>query len=293
MSLPDTYGAQETKVYYVAESSYGLLPTSPSMLGINVEEHDPSIDPGLLKIYGVGSRDLQALYPGIRKVKLKLKHVPSPLAPITLTQYAGLLSSLSVQVVYFKGQWASPTNINSLILLGCKVDKLTATAKTDDVLKADVDLVGQNASAGTALISGATYGDYPGGIPFYDTPVQLGSASGGGLSSLTDCTDWQFEIKNNLKPVPVIQSAGSASLLHKFLRERNRELTGEVTLEFQSPWALTALLANQQFSLNFLLGGGHQALFTYCMWEEFPPATKVKDLVSVKLKWIAETAAIT
>jgi len=127
----------------------------------------------------------------------------------------------------------------------------------------------------------------------YDTPVQLGTASGGSLSSLTDCTDWQFEVKNNLKAVPVIQSAGTASLLHKFLRERNRELTGEVTLEFQSPWALTALLANQQFSLNFLLGGGHQALFTYCMWEEFPPATKVKDLVSVRLKWIAETVAIT
>jgi hypothetical protein len=263
------------------------------MLGINVEEHDPSIDPGLLKIYGVGSRDLQALYPGIRKVKLKLKHIPSPLAPTTLIQYAGLLSSLSVQVVYFKGQWASPTNVNSLILLGCKVDKLTATAKTDDVLKADVDLVGQNASAGTALISGATYGDYPGGIPFYDTPVQLGTPSGGSLSSLTDCTDWQFEIKNNLLPVPVIQSAGTASLLLKFLRERNRELTGTITLEFQSPWALTALLANQQFSLNFLLGGGHQALFTYCMWEEFPPATKVKDLISVKLKWVAETVTIT
>jgi len=254
MSLPDTYGAQETKVYYVAESSYGVLPTSPAMLGINVEEHDPSIDPGLLKIYGVGSRDLQALYAGIRKVKLKLKHIPSPLSPITLLQY---------------------------------------TAKTDAVLNADVDLVGQNASAGTALISGATYGNYPGGIPFYDPPVQLGTASGGSLSSFTDCTDWQFEIKNNLLPVPVIQSAGTASLLHKFLRERNRELSGTVTLEFQSPWALTALLANQQFSLNFLLSGGHQALFTYCMWEEFPPATKVKDLVSVKLKWIAETVAIT
>jgi hypothetical protein len=28
------------------------------------------------------------------------------------------------------------------------------------------------------------------------------------------------------------------------------------------------------------------------MWEEFPPATKVKDLVSVKLKWVAETVSI-
>jgi hypothetical protein len=101
-----------------------------------------------------------------------------------------------------------------------------------------------------------------GGVPFYDTPVQLGTASGGGLSSLADRTDWQFEIKNNLKAVQVIQSAGSTSLLHKFLRERNRELSGEVTLEFQSPCALTALLANQQFSLNFLLGGDHQVLFT-------------------------------
>jgi hypothetical protein len=29
------------------------------------------------------------------------------------------------------------------------------------------------------------------------------------------------------------------------------------------------------------------------MWEEFPPATKVKDLFSAKLKCVAETVAIT
>jgi len=66
MSLPDTYGAQETKVYYVAESSHGVLPTSPSMLGINVEEHDPSIDPGLLKIYGDQGKRSQTLRGSLR-----------------------------------------------------------------------------------------------------------------------------------------------------------------------------------------------------------------------------------
>ena len=33
----DTYGAQECRVYYVAESRYGVTPTSPAMLGINTE----------------------------------------------------------------------------------------------------------------------------------------------------------------------------------------------------------------------------------------------------------------
>jgi hypothetical protein len=288
----ETYGAQECRVYFVQESVYGQTPTNPTMLGINSEGPEPKINPALIEVMGVGSKDLQALYPGMRKVNLKIAHVPSPLASTTFLQHVQTLNSLSVLVAYYKGLWASPSNIIAFLHTGCKIDKLTVNCKVDDIIKADVELIGQNVSRSTSLPTGATYGDYPGGIPFYNAKMQKGAAGGGSLTDLTDVTDWKFEIQNNLKEVPVIQSGGTALLL-KYLRERNRKLSGELTLEFESDWALVDLLADSQFSLNFILGTGHQALFTYCKWEEFNPTTKIKDLVSVKLKFLAQTVAIT
>jgi len=288
----ETYGAHECRVYFVQESVYGQTPTNPTMLGINNEGPEPKIAPSLIEVMGVGSRDLQALVAGMRKVDLKIPHTLSDLAPINFIQHVQTLSSLSVLVAYYKGLFTSPTNVIAFMHTGCKIDKVSVSCKVDEIVKADVELIGRNVSRSTSLPTGATYGDYPGGIPFFNTKVQKGAASGGSYADLTDITDWKFEIQNNLKAVVTIQSGGTGLLL-KYLRERNRKLSGELTLEFENDWALADLLADSQFSLNFNLSGGKQALFTYCKWEEFNPTTKIKDLVSVKLKFLAQTVSIT
>jgi len=288
----ETYGAHECRVYFVQESVYGQTPTNPTMLGINNEGPEPKIAPSLIEVMGVGSRDLQALVAGMRKVDLKIPHTLSDLAPINFIQHVQTLNSLSVLVAYYKGLFTSPTNVIAFMHTGCKIDKVSVSCKVDEIVKADVELIGRNVSRSTSLPTGATYGDYPGGIPFFNTKVQKGAAGGGTYADLTDVTDWKFEIQNNLKAVNTIQSGGTGLLL-KYLRERNRKLSGELTLEFENDWALADLLADSQFSLNFNLSGGKQALFTYCKWEEFNPTTKIKDLVSVKLKFLAQTVSIT
>jgi hypothetical protein len=290
----ETYGAQACKVYFVTESTYGVCPTSPSLLGINTEGPEPKIDPSLIEVLGIGSRDLQALYRGLQKVQLKVPGILSPTAPTSLLQYAGQipLSSLSVLVAYYQGQWASPSSVIAHMHSGCKLNKATVSAKVDDIVKADFEFMGQSISRSTSLPSGATYGDYPNGIPFYNVPVQQGAATGGSYSTLTDVQEWKFEIDNNLKPVGVISSAGTAYML-KYLVERNRKLTGELTLEFESDWALQNILNDQLFSLNFNLPSSHAVLFTNCKWADWDPKVKIKDLVDVDLKFTAGTVAIT
>ena len=44
-------------------------------------------------------------------------------------------------------------------------------------------------------------------------------------------TDWKFSVENHLKEVPVI---GSTTYLLKYLQARQRELSGELTFEFES-----------------------------------------------------------
>jgi len=59
MSMP--YGAHETKTYYVEETNYGVTPSSPTMLGIKAESIEPGLNPSLVKVRGIGSRDYKPL----------------------------------------------------------------------------------------------------------------------------------------------------------------------------------------------------------------------------------------
>ena len=192
----ETYGAHECRTYFVAETVYGQTPSNPTMLRINTESVEPKIDPGLIKVMGIGSRDLQSLNAGMRKVSLKIPSALSGQSPISFIQHAQTLSSLSVQVVYYKGLWSDPSSILSFLHTGCKIDKVSVECHLEDVIKSTVELIGQNVTRETGLISGATYGDYAGAIPFNNCYVQKGAPSGGSGVTLTDMTDWKLDRKS-------------------------------------------------------------------------------------------------
>jgi hypothetical protein len=68
----ETYGAHESRIYFVAEAVYSQTPANPAFLGINTEGMEPKVDPGLIRTMGIGSRDLQSLNAGLEKVTLKV-----------------------------------------------------------------------------------------------------------------------------------------------------------------------------------------------------------------------------
>jgi hypothetical protein len=280
------YGAHEAKIYYVQESTYGVTPTNPSMLGLATADNvEPALDPGLLKIRGIGSRDVQVLRRGLRQVDLKVAYSLASEAPINLLQHVATLYSLSIEVFYEKA-----SGIIDLLHKGCRLDKATVECSVEDVVKATVDAIGQDLAVGTAKISGANYADYSGAVPFNESYVQRGSGDGSGLAAVERATDWKFTIENNLKRVPVIRST-SGHLL-KYLQERHRVLTGELTFEFESKQEYDDVVNDSEFSLKFGLGGTNSALFKYCKWEKVGSPTKIEDLVSLKAPFVARDVAI-
>ena len=283
--MPETYGAHECRVYFVQESTYGETPTNPYMIGINTQGVEPSLDPGLVKVRGVGSRDLQSLNRGLRKVVLKIPNALSSESPISFIQHVQTLTSLSVQVLYYKGLFADPTDVISFLYKGCRIDKLTVECNVEDVVKSTAELIGQDVAVGTAKITGATYGDYVGAVPYNESYVQRGLPGGSEFGYLERVTDWKFSIENNLKPVPVIRSA-SGHLL-KYLPARHRNLSGELTFEFEDKSEFDDVINDAEFSLKFGLGSTHCAVFKYCKWEEVSTPTKIEDLVSLKAKFVA------
>ena len=278
MSMP--YGAHEAKIYYVQETNYGETPSNPSMLGIKAEDIDPSLNPSLIKVRGIGSRDLQAIKKGLRDISLKVAYPLPSDAPINFLQHAITLNSLSIEVFYEKA-----SGIIDFLHKGCRIDKATVECGIEEVVKATVELIGQNVVVGTSKIAGATYADYSGAVPYNESYVQRGAGDGSGLTTIERATDWKFTIENNLKRVPVIRST-SGELL-KYLAARHRNLTGELIFEFESKQEYDDIINDSEFSLKFGLGGTNSALFKYCKWENASTPTRIEDLVSLKASFVA------
>jgi hypothetical protein len=283
MSMP--YGAHEAKIYYVQETNYGETPANPSMLGIKAENVEPSLNPNLIKIRGIGSRDLQTVKKGLRDIGLKVVYPLPSDAPIGFLQHVTTLNSLSVEVFYEK-----TSDVIDLLDKGCRIDKATVECGIEDIVKATVELIGQNIVVGTSKISGATYADYAGAVPFHQSYVQRGAADGSGLTAVERATDWKFAIENNLKQVPVIRSTNGELL--KYLAARHRNLTGELVFEFESKQEFDDIINDTEFSLKFGLGGTNSALFKYCKWENATTPTRIEDLVSLKASFVARDIVI-
>ena len=284
--MVDTYGAHETRIYFVEESTYGQTPSNPAMFGVPAENIEPAINPSNIKVRGVGNIDLQAIKKGLRSASLKIAYPLPSDAPINFLQNAKaeLNKSLSIQVLYYKGMFASATDIISLLYMGCKFHKLTVECSIEDIVKATVELLAKDLEAESGKIEGATYGDQVGAVPFYESYVKKGG------TALERVTDWKFNIENNLKPVPVIRTTGGFVL--KYLPYRHRNLTGEVTFEFESKDEFDDVINDTEFSLEFGLGGSNKAVFSNCKWEDVKTPTKVEDLVSLKASFVARQVAI-
>lgn len=284
--MPETYSAHESRVYYVEETAYGQTPTNPAMLSVPAESLEPAVNPSNLKLRGVGSIDLQAVKKGLRVPSLKIVYPLPSDAPINLLQYAKseLGKSLSIQLLYYKGAFASATDTISLLYTGCKFQKATVECGVEDIVKATAELLAQDLATGTAKIAGASYADHAGAVPFYESYIKKDT------TTLERVTDWKFTVENNLKQVPVIRTPNGNIL--KYLPHRHRDLTGELVFEFESKEEFEDVVNDAEFTLEFGLGGSHKAVFSNCKWENAAAPTRIEELVSLKAAFVAKTFAV-
>src|SRR3989337_2149117 len=147
------YGAHEARIYYVQESTFGVTPTNPSMLGVATADNvEPALDPGLVKLRGLGSRDLQTVRRGLRHVDLKVSYALPSDAPINLLQHVTTLNSLSIEVFYEK-----PSGVIDLLHKGCRIDKVAVECSVEDLVKASAELIGQDIAFNCYFVDSASF----------------------------------------------------------------------------------------------------------------------------------------
>lgn len=274
------YGAHEAKVYFIEETIYGETPSGtgqPAMIEVGVvQEAEPALNPSLIKIRGIGSRDLQHIRKGLRQTNLKITYA---LQNINFLQHVTTLTSMSVEVFYEKS-----SGIISLNHKGCRINRLTVEAAAEEIVKVTAELIGQNVVVGTAKI-GASYGDYSDDpLVWYETYVKKDTAT------LERVTDYRFAIENNLRRIPVIRTIDGYLL--KYLPARHRTVSGEIVCDFETKEELDDILNDTSFSLEFGLGGTHKAVFSSCKWDSSVLTTRIEELVSQKLSFTAKSVTI-
>jgi hypothetical protein len=281
--MVDTYHSDQEKFYYVTEGSFGIVPTNPAMLGHCCSNLDPEVNPNNIRVSGTGSIDIVSLKRGLRNPLLKVKYpVPSD-APINLLQYVKqeLDVSLCLQVLYFKGQFASATDIISLLYKGARFDKATLTCSIEGLLECEAEFLAQDLEVSAAKIANASYADYSGAVSGSESYVKIAGAV------CERATSWKLQIENSCKVVPVIRSSNGH--LAKYLPWGKRHLTGELNFEFESKQEADDILADvEQSSLEFGLGGVNKVNVAYVKWDDFSLSGKSEDLIYAKILFTAK-----
>ncbi|MGD6807645.1 MAG: phage tail tube protein [Candidatus Bathyarchaeia archaeon] len=280
--MVDTYHSDQEKFYYVTEGTFGAVPANPAMLGHSCSSIDPDINPNNIRVAGTGSIDLAALKRGMRQPLLKVKYpIPSD-APINLLQYVKqeLNLSLALQVLYYKDNFISATDIISLLYKGARFDKATLTCDIDGILECEAEFPAQDVEVTTAKIAGASYTEYAGAVSGSESYVKIGGVT------CERVTSWKLQIDNSCKPVPVIRSVNGH--LAKYLTWGKRLLTGELTFEFESKQEAEDVLADtEQSSLEFGLGGANKVTVEHTKWDDFSLGGKAEDLIYAKVSFTA------
>ncbi len=272
--MSEPYGAHEGGIAYISESVYGETPATPDMIEvITAENVEPAVDPGLIKIRGIGSRDYQFIRKGLRHVDVKLSYA---LQNILLLDFVETLGSMSAEVWYEK-----TGGIVSLLHKGCRMDRADVHCSVEDVIRADVGLIGQDLTVGTAKI-GNTYTPWSEDpVTWYESYVKKQAAT------LERVTDWKFLIENHLKRVPVIRTTNGNLL--KYLQERHRTITGEITFEFETKEEYDDVINDTAFTLEIGLGSTNKAVFSNTKWDRVSSPTRIEDLVALKAPFTAKS----
>lgn len=150
-------------------------------------------------------------------------------------------TSLTVQV----GRPDTSGTVQPFTYLGCRADTLSFTSSVDELLVAELGLVGQDQVTSESLAT-ATYPTTGSAASYEQFYWTQGTISLGG-SSVAVVTDFEMEINNNLKSDRYF--LGAATMSEPILAGMT-EITGTVTVEFLNLTAMNRFVNNTQAAIN-------------------------------------------
>ena len=267
------------KAYYVEEATYGTTPANPAFQWIGVVQNvEPSYDRSLIKLRGIGSRDLSYIIKGLFKAEISFEYA---FQTKDFLAFARDLNDFSLEVFTDDG-----TTIHSYLHSGGMINNVEVSASVNNLVTVKPTIIAKNVTINTSHPSGATYsGSAITPYTWYDTQVEIPSGT-----VIDGVTDWSFRINNNMERYPVITTT-SGDLL-KYLVERQREYSGELTVAYMSSTLMSALTsATEQATLKITIGT-NTFTFNNVKFDTGRLTIRPTDVIPQKLSWTAKTLTI-
>jgi len=273
-----TLRGYNVKVGYYEETSFGTKPDGTDTAPITysppgaVSSFAFTVEPELVEIYALGSRDLAQLLRGRKTVKATLKFYP---VDLVFVRYG--IDNISKSFTI----WGKLLDINDhILLLGGKIDGLTIDVAEGEVVTISADII-----AKTSDNTPPTYADVG---DFSGTPLMFKdvSISKDGTSITSKVKDFSLKIDNNLEPVFTVSSDELVKIL-----EKNREISGTIGMSFESMSEYSEVVNDTEFSLSITMGGNTINL-SGCKWEKFDVEITPEDLIYLPMSFRAKSITV-
>jgi len=268
------------KAFYVEEATYGITPANPSMQWIGIVQNvEPNYDRSLIKLRGIGSRDLSYIIKGLLKAEVSMEYAYQDK---TFLAFANTLNDFTMEIYTYDA------TLNIYLHSGGMINSIDVNASVNNLVTVKPAIIAQNVSISTSHPAGVTYATDPGIVPktWYDTQVEIPAGT-----PVDGVTDWTFKINNNLERYPVIRTTSGDIL--KYLVERQREFSGDLTVAYMSNTLLTAMTtATEQATLKITVGTD-TFTFNNVKFDTGRLTAKPVEVILQKLPWTAKTLTIT
>jgi hypothetical protein len=225
----------------------------------------------------IDARDYSFIEVGHKTYEIPVTYFPTDIELLTET-----ITNVETktQTLWFE----YPSLNTTAVVSGCKANRVRLSTNAGELVQAGIDFFGVKY---TSTAPTANRNALPTAAPFHsrDSAVRIDG------TTAPEFRGWSVEINNNLEHVP---SLGTTE--YRAVRERHRDITGELTGTFESTAHLTKLLNNTEFSLAIDIGKEGSTTrtltITGCKWLEHPIPSRKTDLILLRLRFRGKTVTL-
>ena len=265
------------------EASYGgspgATPTTLYRVGY-VTEMRPSLDPELNRVFvlrdGGNEGRPVAVLSRRQNVKLGLRWLQGQLGDYFQKYVLGGYNFFAETRLY-----RDASNQLYLYWTGLKADVLAVQCSIGEPVVWSAEMVGKLYSTKTSTIH--SMGALPGTVwEWSDCYVQV-STNGTDWTTISDVTDWEFRVDNQLSPVYVFTSTGSKQL--QGLEEMECLCDARLTMNLQDGTYLGYLVNQTELYLKLMLPNSKYLTFSKGKMRLVDPIIKPEDLIACRVEF--------
>lgn len=258
--------ASQTRLAYIAESTYGTTPTTPVFK--NMRFTNESLNPNLTY---VSSNEIRS----DRNVADKTLVGSEAGGDVGFElSYGGQFDDFLEALL--QGTWSSNVLINGTTtksftiektfaavanqyhrLRGCMVNTMALNMKAKEIVTGSFGFLAKDFSSAQAIVSGATY-TAANTNPVINAANNFASFSSTNLPTAASLMGLDLNITNNMNQQPVMGSIYSKGIL-----SGQFNVSGNMDIYFDNQEALEAFIADTACDLNFTLGGASTKKYAF------------------------------